>query len=269
MHDPRRVRRALVASANSDADPHRVHGSDRPRRRRGFPVAGASRSDAARGSARARSARGVRTKRPLNIGHSADGRRAAVSRIIDPCGNRRLVRRNRMDRETVLRHLRAWADGVDPSTGLTLPPDHPAQRPDTLRVMFAALALLSSPAPAGAEVAGANRPSAGGPRNAGRAWSADDDATLVSGFDAGETIGALAATARANARRDQCPAGEARQDRAAAGLAIARRVGALRRCPRAWMIAVQPDARRTIGHETSSSLDAPAAFSTLNAVECE
>ena len=97
-----------------------------------------------------------------------------------------------MDRETVLHHLRAWADGVDPSTGLTLPPDHPAQRPDTLRVVFAALALLSSPAPAGPEVAGATRPLASGPRNAGRAWSADDDATLASGFDAGETIGALA-----------------------------------------------------------------------------
>ena len=97
-----------------------------------------------------------------------------------------------MDRETVLQHLRAWADGVDPMTGLTLPPDHPGQRPDTLRVVFAALALLSSPAPAVAESAGTNRPPAGGPRNAGRAWSADDDATLASGFDAGETIGALA-----------------------------------------------------------------------------
>lgn len=98
-----------------------------------------------------------------------------------------------MDRETVLHHLRAWADGVDPSTGSTLPPDHPGQRPDTLRVVFAALALLSSPAPGVAEFAGANRPSAGGPRNAGRPWSADDDATLANGFDAGETIGALAA----------------------------------------------------------------------------
>ena len=53
-----------------------------------------------------------------------------------------------MDRETVLHHLRAWADGVDPSTGSTLPPDHPGQRPDTLRVVFAALALLAAPAPA-------------------------------------------------------------------------------------------------------------------------
>lgn len=98
-----------------------------------------------------------------------------------------------MDRETVLHHLRAWADGVDPATGVTLPPDHPGQRPDALRVVFAALALLSSSSsPPVASLADANRRSAGGPRNAGRPWSADDDATLASGFDAGETIGALA-----------------------------------------------------------------------------
>jgi hypothetical protein len=97
-----------------------------------------------------------------------------------------------MDRETVLQHLRAWADGVDPATGLTLPPDHPGQRPDTLRVIFAALALLSSSSPAVASRA-ENRPLAVGPRNAGRPWSDEDDATLASGFDAGETIGALAA----------------------------------------------------------------------------
>ncbi len=98
-----------------------------------------------------------------------------------------------MDRETVLHHLRAWADGVDPSTGLTLPPDHPGQRPDTLRVVFAALALLATPAPAVASRADANRASGSGPRNAGRPWSTDDDVALASGFDAGETIGALAA----------------------------------------------------------------------------
>ena len=98
-----------------------------------------------------------------------------------------------MDRETVLHHLRAWADGVDASTGAALPLDHPGQRPDTLRVIFAALALLQpTPAPI-ASRAEENRPSAGGPRNAGRSWSADDDATLSRGFDGGETIGALAA----------------------------------------------------------------------------
>ena len=51
-----------------------------------------------------------------------------------------------MDRETVIRQLRAWADGVDPTSGEALPPDHPGQRPDTLRVIFAALALLDDTA---------------------------------------------------------------------------------------------------------------------------
>ena len=97
-----------------------------------------------------------------------------------------------MDRETVLHHLRAWADGVDPSTGLMLAPDHPAQRPDTLRVVFAALALLSSPHAAAIEADGRATPSHAGPRNAGRPWSGDDDASLTHGFDSGETIVALA-----------------------------------------------------------------------------
>ena len=98
-----------------------------------------------------------------------------------------------MDRESVLQHLRAWADGIDPSTGAALPPDHPGQRPDTLRVVFAALALLSSPSREIASPRDASRASSGAPRNAGQPWSPGDDAALASGFDAGETIGALAA----------------------------------------------------------------------------
>jgi len=92
-----------------------------------------------------------------------------------------------MDRDTVLRQLRAWADGVDLSTGESLPPDHPGQRPETLRVVFAALALLQSQQVAVAQTAGGS-----GPRNAGRPWTPDDDDSLVSAFDSGETIGALA-----------------------------------------------------------------------------
>ena len=95
-----------------------------------------------------------------------------------------------MDRGTVLQHLRAWADGVDASTGNTLPGDHPGQRPETLRVIFAAVALLEgmTDTPASSPA----RTAAGGPRNAGRPWSNEDDDVLTSGFDAGDTIGALA-----------------------------------------------------------------------------
>ena len=95
-----------------------------------------------------------------------------------------------MDRESVLRQLRAWADGVDPSTGQVLPSDHPGQRPDTLRVIFAAVSLLEVAPALPAQASG--RAFAHGPRNAGRPWSRDDDDTLASGYDAGETIGALA-----------------------------------------------------------------------------
>ena len=102
------------------------------------------------------------------------------------------LRKREMDREIVLRHLRAWADGVDASTGNTLPGDHPGQRPETLRVIFAAVALLEGMADSPASSPG-RRP-AGGPRNAGRPWSNEDDDTLASGFDAGQTIGALATT---------------------------------------------------------------------------
>ena len=96
-----------------------------------------------------------------------------------------------MDREAVIAHLRAWADGVDPSTGAVLPPDHPGQQPGTLRVIFAALAMLTAehlmPGTRGRDA-----PLALAARNAGRPWSATDDATLASAFDAGSTIGALA-----------------------------------------------------------------------------
>ena len=96
-----------------------------------------------------------------------------------------------MDRDSVLRHLRAWADGVDPATGEMLPADHPGQRPETLRVVFAALALLQAQQVIVASVV--SRANGGGrPRNAGRSWTLDDDVTLANAFDAGDAVGALA-----------------------------------------------------------------------------
>lgn len=99
-----------------------------------------------------------------------------------------------MDRDAVLHHLRAWAEGIDPATGLVLPADHPGQRPDTLRVVFAALALLHATSPADATATSPERqPAVAGPRNAGRAWSPGDDSALASAFDGGESVGAIAA----------------------------------------------------------------------------
>lgn len=93
-----------------------------------------------------------------------------------------------MDRESVLRYWRAWAEGIDPATGATLSPDHPGQQPDTLRVVYATLALLEPSAAAAAP------PAVGRswPPNAGRPWSTEDDEALASAFDAGATVAALA-----------------------------------------------------------------------------
>jgi len=94
-----------------------------------------------------------------------------------------------VDRDSILKQLKAWADGVDPATGTLLPPDHPAQQPDLLRVVFATLALVESlrlpagPSPGGLRLAA---------RNAGRPWSDDDDQALATAFDAGQTVAALA-----------------------------------------------------------------------------
>jgi hypothetical protein len=106
----------------------------------------------------------------------------------------RATREPTMDRDAVIHHLRAWADGIDPASGSTLPADHPAQRPDTLRVLFAALAILHGADRAGpheaATRAAAARP---GARNAGRPWSPEEDEALANAFDSGTAIGSLAA----------------------------------------------------------------------------
>ena len=96
-----------------------------------------------------------------------------------------------MDRETVIAHLRAWADGVDAATGAVLPPDHPGQQPATLRVVFAALNLLTAEQTL-PPFRGREPQLALAARNAGRPWSAADDAALAAAFDSGSTIGALA-----------------------------------------------------------------------------
>jgi len=78
-----------------------------------------------------------------------------------------------MERATVIGNLQAWVDGVDAASGETLPVDHPGQRPETLRVIFAALALLKADGDGPRrELARAEARAA--PRNAGRPWSATE-----------------------------------------------------------------------------------------------
>ncbi len=85
-----------------------------------------------------------------------------------------------MEREQVLRSLRAWTSGTDPSSGEPLPLVHALRHSEVHATLVAALALVE---------AAASRPR---PRNAGRAWSADDDQQLASLFDAGEPVARLA-----------------------------------------------------------------------------
>lgn len=98
-----------------------------------------------------------------------------------------------MERETLLRHLAGWRDGVDPATGATLPPDHPAQRTDFLRVVCAAIDALAPARLREAATAGGSLHPAAPPRaNAGRPWSAGEDALLAQAHEAGMTIAELA-----------------------------------------------------------------------------
>ncbi|CAG1008574.1 hypothetical protein BURK1_03547 [Burkholderiales bacterium] len=97
-----------------------------------------------------------------------------------------------MEREDLMRHLAGWRDGVDPVTGATLPPDHPAQRSDFLRVVCQAIDALASCTPTAPTPA--RRASTPGPghANAGRPWSAEEDALLAQAHEAGIGVVELA-----------------------------------------------------------------------------
>jgi len=99
-----------------------------------------------------------------------------------------------MDRSSVIHHLRAWAEGIDPASGEALPAEHPAQRADTIRTLYTAIVLLESDAArAGSGSETGTAAHTAHPRNAGRPWPAEDDLALAKGFDAGTTVAALAA----------------------------------------------------------------------------
>ena len=108
-----------------------------------------------------------------------------------------------MDREKIVHILSTLSSGVDPIRGEALPADNPCQHPDVVRALFHALRHLEGqaatpetapstepstapePAPASAERSRKAR-SRAETSNAGKPWSADEDARLASGFDAGE-----------------------------------------------------------------------------------
>lgn len=86
-----------------------------------------------------------------------------------------------MEREQVLMRLRAWTTGREASSGEPLPLVHALRHTQVHATLSAALALL--------EGASTVPPR---PRNAGRAWSPDEDAALGTLYDAGTKVAGLA-----------------------------------------------------------------------------
>jgi hypothetical protein len=121
-----------------------------------------------------------------------------------------------MDRTTALGILQSLADGIHPATGQTMPAESPCQHPEVIRALFHAVhalrATLASSAPgvqvAATETSGAaaNAPTPApvdapssppapprrGAGNSGKPWTKDEDEQLVTGFDAGQPVAALA-----------------------------------------------------------------------------
>lgn len=90
-----------------------------------------------------------------------------------------------MDKQVALQIIRALAQGIDPYTGESYPPESPYQHPDTVRALFHATEAL------GAE----RRPRAtgsGAPINAGKPWTDEEDKSLAQLFDTGEHLGDIA-----------------------------------------------------------------------------
>ena len=107
-----------------------------------------------------------------------------------------------MERDKALHILKTLADGIDPASGEQFAEDSPYQRPNTVRALYWALQMLEQPAPAKAAPAEPTQPEkpAKPPRaeaargNAGRPWTAEEEAQLGQAFDSGRTLDELAQT---------------------------------------------------------------------------
>lgn len=93
-----------------------------------------------------------------------------------------------MNDERALATLQALANGTDPVSGATFPASNPYQHPDTVRALYHAIRALEAGA------SRPKRPTQNLPSNSGKPWSAEEDAQLVTAFDAGQPMEALAIT---------------------------------------------------------------------------
>jgi hypothetical protein len=94
-----------------------------------------------------------------------------------------------MDHEKALSILQALSSGTDPFSGAAFPAASPYQHPDVVRALYQAVQALA--AAAAAQKRQAARATGAG--NSGQPWAKDEDERLLAGFDAGQSIDALAA----------------------------------------------------------------------------
>jgi hypothetical protein len=121
-----------------------------------------------------------------------------------------------MDRTIALGILQSLADGIHPATGQTMPAESPYQHPDVIRALFHAVGALrpasgssapgvqaaatetsgaaaSAPTPAPVDaLSSPAAPARRGAGNSGKPWTKDEDEQLVTAFDAGQPVAALA-----------------------------------------------------------------------------
>lgn len=77
------------------------------------------------------------------------------------------------------------AQGIHPVTGEAMPEDSPYNAPPVIRALYAVLRALEGAAAAPAAAGESPRSRRNLPPNAGKAWSAQEDAALETAFDAG------------------------------------------------------------------------------------
>jgi len=105
-----------------------------------------------------------------------------------------------MELQTARQIIDTLAQGIHPVTGEAMPEDSPYNAPPVIRALFAVSQALEAPPPAAASLPAAKPAKAAKavrertppPVNAGKPWSAEDDALLEAGFDRGEDAKVLA-----------------------------------------------------------------------------
>jgi hypothetical protein len=100
-----------------------------------------------------------------------------------------------MELQTAREIIDTLAQGIHPVTGEVMPEDSPYNAPPVIRALFAVSQALESgvAAPAADTTVKAKRQRGELPPNTGKAWAAEDDDQLRSGFAAGTPVKDLAA----------------------------------------------------------------------------